>query len=79
MYKAANNEVLVFLYVEMSINILKDVLKIVRRFQVFSKGTGSSPTLRFGTITVKRQIFPAVKLDFEIIRYQKGFYSVKKS
>ena len=55
------------------------MLNIVRRFQVFSKGTSSSPTLRFGRITAKRQVFSAVELDSEIMKYQRGFYPVKNS
>ena len=77
--KAASIKVSVFLYVGMLINIMKDVLNIVRKFQVFSKGTSSSPTLRSNRKIVDRQTFSAIKLDSEIIRYQREFYPVKNS
>ena len=78
MYNAANIELSVFLYVEMWVNVLKGVLNIIRRFQVFSKETGSSPSLRFGRITARRQAFSVIKLHSELISYQRGFYSFKK-
>ena len=80
MYKAANIEVSVFLYVEMWVNIFKGVLNNIRRFQVFSRETGSSSILRFGKITARRQAFSVIKFHSELIRYQRprGFNPLKK-
>ena len=80
MYNAANIELSVFPYVEMWVNVLKGALNIIRRFQVFSKETGSSPSLRFVRITARRQAFSVIKLHSELIRYQRsrGFYPFKK-
>ena len=78
MYKAANIEVSVFLYVEMWLNISKGVLNIIHRFRFFSNKTGSSPTLRFGRITARTQAFSVIKLHSKLIRCQREFYPFKK-
>ena len=76
MYKAANIEISVFLYIEMKKNTLKDVLNNIRTYlEIWDL----SHTLRFGRITVTRPTFLTIKLDSETIRNQKRFNPVKNS